>query len=84
MSEIPQTQVAFQFVGADETRLNTDKPVPQPGPSPAADVWGQSEGTTAPLGRPAGPTEPMAPPHATASVRTISIRSIPSLRCRSA
>ncbi|MEX1295362.1 MAG: alcohol dehydrogenase catalytic domain-containing protein [Candidatus Limnocylindrales bacterium] len=33
MSEIPQTQVGFQFVGADETRLNTEKPVPELGPT---------------------------------------------------
>ena len=33
MSEIPQTQVALQFVGADETRLNTEKPVPELGPT---------------------------------------------------
>ncbi len=33
MSEIPQTQVAFQFIGADETRLSTDKPVPKLGPT---------------------------------------------------
>ncbi|MDH3583102.1 MAG: alcohol dehydrogenase catalytic domain-containing protein [Phycisphaerae bacterium] len=29
---IPQTQCAVQLVGADELRLNPDKPVPRPGP----------------------------------------------------
>lgn len=33
MSEFPQTQVAFQFVGVDETRLNPDKPMPELGPT---------------------------------------------------
>ena len=33
MSEIPQTQYALQIVGADETRLNTEKPVPELGPT---------------------------------------------------
>ena len=33
MSEIPATQVALQIVAADETRLNTEKPVPELGPT---------------------------------------------------
>ena len=33
MSEIPQTQYALQIVGADQTRLNTEKPVPELGPT---------------------------------------------------
>ena len=33
MTEIPQTQYAVQIVAADETRLNTSKPVPEVGPT---------------------------------------------------
>jgi L-sorbose 1-phosphate reductase len=33
MSEIPATQYAVQIVAADETRLNTEKPVPELGPT---------------------------------------------------
>jgi threonine dehydrogenase-like Zn-dependent dehydrogenase len=33
MSDIPTTQSAIQFVGPDEIVLNTEKPVPEPGPT---------------------------------------------------
>ena len=33
MTEIPRTQVAFQIVGADQARLNAEKPVPELGPT---------------------------------------------------
>ena len=33
MTDIPQTQYAVQIVAADETRLNTEKPVPELGPT---------------------------------------------------
>ncbi len=33
MNEIPKTQFALQIVAADETALNTAKPVPEPGPT---------------------------------------------------
>ena len=31
-TQIPKTQVALQIIAADETALNTAKPVPEPGP----------------------------------------------------
>ena len=33
MTDIPAIQSAIQFVAEDEVRLNTSKPVPEPGPT---------------------------------------------------